>query len=232
MRQALEHGSLLIFVLVFWGAAILSITSCAIVRLPVVIGFVGGLSDSKKKAFMLTFAFVCGMALSFTLLGILLGLMGGVAAGMVKFSRYFYYLMGVAVIFAGIRLAGLADFKYLDGLIFKKISSFIPQPRQGGMIGAFLFGFIFALFEAPTCPACGPILFFLAGLTLMKGKVLYGILLFFTYALGQGLPILLVGSLAGMLKYIHPKTEKIEAAVGLVGGNILILMGLYLFLLG
>lgn len=232
IREALEQGSLLIFFLVFWGAAILSVTSCAIIRLPVVIGFVGGVSDSKKKAFLLTLCFVCGMTLSFTLLGVLLGLMGGLAAAMVKFSRYFYYIIGAAAVFIGIRLAGLADFGHLDDIVCRKISSFMPAPVQGGLMGAFLFGLIFALFEAPTCPACGPILFFIAGLTVLKGKIIYGILLFFTYALGQGLPILLLGGLTGMLKYIHPKTEKIEAAAGLVGGNVLLLMGLYLFLLG
>lgn len=227
VMQSLEQGSPLTFVIVFWAAAILSLSSCTIIRVPVVIGFIGGASDSKKKAFLLTLSFVSALVLSYTLLGVFFGLASGLAANMIKLSRYFYYIIGAFAFFIGIQMAGLVNFNFIQ-----KIVSRMPMPKQKGMMGAFLFGLLFVLFESPTCPCCGPVLFMIAGFTFAKGKFVYAILLFFTYALGQSLPILLVGTFTSIVKYIRPATHGIEKVAALVGGNMLIALALYLFLLG
>ena len=225
--KAVQQGSPWTFFVVFWAAAALSMSSCTIVRVPVVIGFVGGFSTSKKRAFLLTLSFVAALVLSYTLLGVLFALITGVGHVMMRFSRYFYYLIGVIALLLGAQMAGLVNLG-----IYKRIASIMPGPKQKGMLGAFLFGLLFVLFEAPTCPVCGPFLFVMATLTLVKEKFLYSVLLFFFYALGQSLPILLIGTFTGLLKYEHKNIERVEKVAGLVGGNILIVLALYLFLLG
>lgn len=227
ITQNLERGSWLTFLLVFWGAAILSLTSCTVVRIPVVIGYVGGLATSRKKAFLLTLSFVSALVLSYTLLGVMFGLISGIAAVMVGFSRYFYYLMGAVALFMGAQMVGLTRFNF-----FRQAMAKLRLPEQRGMAGAFLFGIIFALFESPTCPVCGPILFMIAGLTFAKGKILYAVLLFFTYALGQSLPLLLFGTFTSIIKFVHAKIEKVEGIITIAGGNILITLAVYFFLLG
>ncbi|MFA5147813.1 MAG: sulfite exporter TauE/SafE family protein, partial [Candidatus Omnitrophota bacterium] len=116
--NAVNERSLWTFAVVFWAAAILSLASCTIVRIPVVIGLIGG-ADSKKKAFMVTMSFVAALVLSYTLLGVLLGTIGTLAAKMMGMSRYFYYLAGAAVLFVGVQMAGLIRIRPLEELAAK-----------------------------------------------------------------------------------------------------------------
>ena len=225
--QALEHGGWLTFFIIFWSGAILSFSSCTIVRIPIVIGYIGGVATSKKRALFLTFSFVLALVLSYTCLGVIFGLASGLLTNMIRWSKYFYYLIGALALIIGIHMTGLADF----GLL-RVGKCRMPETKKRGLLGAFLFGIVFAIFEAPTCPCCGPILFIIAGITFSKGRILYAMLVFLTYALGQSLPILLIGSFTGIVKYISPKVEKIEGAIKVVGGNILIVLALYFFLVG
>ena len=225
--QTLQNASWLTFFIVFWSGALLSLSSCTIIRIPIVIGYIGGVSTSKKRAVLLTFSFVLALVLSYTFLGVLFGLASNLMADMIRWSRYFYYLIGTLALVIGIQMAGLVDFG-----LFRAEKCKVPEPKKRGLLAAFLFGFIFAIFEAPTCPCCGPVLFIIAGLTFTKGKVLYAVLIFLTYALGQSFPILLIGSFTSIVKYISPKVEKIEGTIRVIGGNILILLALYFFLVG
>lgn len=222
----MNQHSLWTFVVVFWAASILSLASCTIVRIPVVIGLIGGV-DSKKKAFLVTMSFVAALVLSYTLLGVLLGMIGTLAAKMMGFSRYFYYLAGTAVLFVGVQMAGLIKIRPLEVLAAKAFNI-----KHGGVMGAFIFGLIFVLFEAPTCPVCGPFLVVIAGLGLIEKDFLYAVMLFFTYALGQSLPIIMAGVFSGIVKYIHPKVEVVERVAPVIGGNILIALGILLFIMG
>jgi len=215
------------FFIVFWGGAVLSLASCTIIRVPIIIGYVSGASHSRRKAFFITLSFAMGLIVSYTCLGVLFGLVGGIMASMIKYSRAIYYILGGMALFAGIQLAGLTNWKF-----FRKDCALEYKGKKAGIIGAFLFGIVFAIFEAPICPCCGPVLFLIAGLTLAKGKMIFGILIFLTYAIGQSFPMLLIGTLTGMAKYINPYVEKFEKKIEMIGGNVLILLALYFFLVG
>lgn len=227
ITKALQNGSWLTFFMVFWGGAILSMSSCTIVRVPVVIGYIGGVATSKKKAILLTLSFVFALVLSYTFLGVLFGIIGSLMDSMIKYSQYFYYLIGSLALFIGIQMTGLIDFGLFRSEKLKAL-----EPKRAGLLGAFLFGIVFAIFEAPTCPCCGPVLFIIAGLTFAKGKILYAILIFLTYALGQSFPILLIGSFTSIVKYISPAVHRMQEAIKVIGGNILIALAVYFFLVG
>ena len=227
ITEIIKQGSPWTFVIVFWAAAVLSLASCTIVRIPVIVGLIGGVSTSKKKALLLTLSFVSALVLGYTLMGVMFSLVGAFAGHMMKLSRYFYYLAAIIVLPVGLQMAGLIRFRFFEGVVSRAF-----QIRHGGMIGAFLFGLVFVLFEAPTCPVCGPFLLVIASLGILKQNLVYCILLFFTYALGQAFPIILVGVFSGIVKYIHPKIEAVEKIASIIGGNILILLGIFLFILG
>ena len=227
ITEIIKKGSPWTFVVVFWAAAVLSLASCTIVRIPVIVGLIGGASTSKKKAFLLTLSFVSALVLSYTLMGVMFSLVGTLAGHMMKLSRYFYYLTAIIVLPVGLQMAGLIRFRFFEDAISR-----VFQIRHGGMLGAFLFGLVFVLFEAPTCPVCGPFLLVIASLGILKKSLIYCILLFFTYALGQSFPIILVGVFSGIVKYIHPKVEAVEKVASIIGGNILILLAIFLVILG
>lgn len=225
--ETLQSGSWLTFFIIFWCGALLSFSSCTIVRVPIVIGYIGGIATSKKRAIVLTLSFVSALVLSYTLLGVLFGFISGLMGNMIRWGRYFYYVIGTLALFIGLNMAELIDFKFLR---LEKIKAI--EPKKAGLLGAFLFGVVFVIFEAPTCPCCGPVLFIIAGITFAKGNIVYAILIFLTYALGQSFPIFLIGSFTSVVKYISPKVEKIEDMIKIIGGNILIALALYFFFVG
>jgi len=223
----IKQGSPWTLFIVFWAAAVLSLASCTIVRIPALIGLIGGASDSKKKAFLLTLSFVAALVLSYTLMGVSFALISGLAPRMMRLSRFFYYLTAIIVLPIGLQMAGLVKFKFFEDLFSR-----VFQLRYSGMLGAFLFGLVFVLFEAPTCPVCGPFLLVIASLGIIKKNFFYCVLLFFVYALGQAFPIILFGVFSGIIKYIHPKVEMVERVASIIGGNIFILLAIFLFILG
>ncbi len=227
ITAVIKKGSPWTLFIVFWAAAVLSLVSCTIVRIPAIIGLIGGASTSKKKAFLLTLSFVSALVLSYTLMGVAFALIGGLAGRMMRLSQFFYYLVAVIVLPVGLQMAGLIRFRFLEDA-FSRVFQF----RYGGMLGAFLFGLVFVLFEAPTCPVCGPFLLVIASLGIIKKNFLYCVLLFFTYARGQSFPIILFGVFSGIIKYLHPKVEAVEKVASIIGGNILILLAIFLFILG
>ncbi len=225
--NAINSHSFSTFIVVFWAAAVLSLVSCTVIRIPVIVGLIGGATDSKKKAFLLTLSFVSALVLSYTILGILLGYMESFAAKMIGVSRYIYYFAGIAIMAVGLRMSGLIKAGFLEAAAARAFDI-----RQKGIAGAFIFGLMFVLFEAPTCPVCGPFLIIIVGLGIVKSNFWYAVALFFTYALGQSLPILLVGVFSGIVKYLHPKVEAVERVAPVIGGNILIAVGILLLVLG
>lgn len=222
ITETLQNTSWLTFFIVFWIGATLSFSSCTVARIPIVVGYIGGLATSKKRAFILTLSFVSAMILSYTTLGILFGLASGMMGHMIRWSKYFYYLIGGFALLIGIQTAGLVNFKLPH---FHRIETL--KRKRVGILGAFLFGIIFTVFEAPTCPCCGPVLFIIASLIFIKGNILYAILIFFAYALGQSFPILLIGSFTSIVKYINPRIHEIEPWIKFLGGTILITLGIY-----
>jgi len=80
----------------------------------------------------------------------------------------------------------------------------------------------------PACPCCGAVLLLIASLIAIKGSLLYSGVVFFSFALGQSLPILIIGFSSGLLKRLLPKTQNLEGIISFGVGNILIVSGIFL----
>ncbi|MDO8886605.1 cytochrome c biogenesis protein CcdA [Candidatus Oleimmundimicrobium sp.] len=217
----LQNTSWFTYVAVFLSGAILSLGSCTIVRIPVIIGYVGGVAPSSKRAFSATLFFVLGLVVTYSLLGVLLGSIGSLLTDLLVWSTYLYFAVGVFAILIGLHLLDLIHFKFPF-----KISerSFV---KRSDLFGAFILGVSFTFFEAPVCPCCGPVMLLIAGYTVAKGKMIFGLTLFFTYALGQSIPLLVLGGFTGLLKSIEKRTHRFEEYVKITGGILLFLIGLY-----
>lgn len=222
--QTLKEGSLFAFLFVFLGAALLSFSSCTLIRIPIVLGYIGGISSSKKTSFNILLGFVMGLVITYTSLGILLGLGAHFLYTSVRLTTYFYFACGLLLLVIGLALLGFLPFLNLSRIRckikqkeFKKVNFFT----------ALILGIIFAFFEAPVCPCCGPMLLVIASLVFVKGKISYAILIFFIYALGQSLPIFLIGLSGGVLKFALPHLETLEAYVQAISGTLLFCVGIY-----
>ena len=126
----------------------------------------------------------------------------------------------------------------LGGLFFAGLISFGGSginaycERAGKSVktlpSAFIFGVLFAFLEMPACPCCGAVLLLIASLIAIKGSLLYSGIVFFSFALGQSLPILVIGFSTSLLKNLLPKTQHLEGIISFCVGNILIVSGIFL----
>lgn len=224
IQKLLKEAPYLGILLIFLAGIIGGLGTCGLARLPVIFGFVAGTADSRKKARLTALFFISGFILSYTLLGASLGYLGRTAWQLMKINQYIFMTLGLVLLLAGLFISGLIPFKFhffhhhLAGK-FKNL----------GYLGAFLFGSVFVFFEMPTCPCCGPILLFLAGIA-VTSKVPWAILIFLTLALGQSIPLILIGSSTSFINFLSPKVAQYKEQIKLISGNILIIMALYFLL--
>ena len=225
IQNILLRGSLLeVLIAVAFAGAVASLSSCTLARLPVLLGLVSSSSQTKHRGFFLSIAFSFGLIISYTFIGILFGAIAHIASKLVAISEYLYLVLGVLMILSGLFFAGLipALAEGLNTQCEKAVKSVKSLPS------AFIFGMLFAFLEMPACPCCGAVLLLIASLIAIKGSLLYSGVVFFSFALGQSLPILLIGFSTSILKHLLPKTQHLEGIISFFVGNILIVSGIFL----
>jgi len=186
-----------------------------------VIGYVGGYSEGdRRKAFLYSLTFILGLSITFTILGAIASLLGGLF-GII--SRTWYFIVGGIAIAIGLNLIGLFEWNLPVPVHL--------QPKQRGILGAFLLGIFFGIVSSPCAtPVLALILTFVAS----KGEVAYGTSLLFVYALGHCALIFLAGTATGFVEnFVKSKGISNMTAWGKrIGGSIVVFVGIYLFYLG
>jgi cytochrome c-type biogenesis protein len=189
--------------------------------IPLVIGYVGGYSEGdRRKAILYSLTFILGLSLTFTILGAIASLVGGLFG---VISRAWYFIVGGIAVVIGLHLIGLFSWNFSVPVHL--------QPKQKGILGAFLLGIFFGIVSSPCAtPVLALILTFVAS----KGEVAYGTSLLFVYALGHCALIFLAGTATGFAEsFIKSKgISNITTWGKRVGGVIVVLVGIYLFYLG
>ncbi|MAF34621.1 hypothetical protein CMO91_02130 [Candidatus Woesearchaeota archaeon] len=201
----------------FFGGVISFINPCT---LPVLAAFFG---YNTKKVMRNTLLFVLGLTLVFSLFGTGAAIVGG---AMKANQGMFTKIVGLALI-------GLGVFE-LSGRGFTGYKIKVKNQKAG--LGSFVFGMAFAVGWS----ACvGPIL---AGLLLLAATstIINGTLLLFAYALGLGLPFLLIAPHFEKVKQtkIWSSFKGRQVSVGthklhttsIIAGILLIAIGILVFL--
>ena len=84
-----QSNPLLAFAAVFLGGLTTAANPCVLATIPLVIGYVGGFaSESKAKAFVYSLAFTLGLATTFTALGLIASLIGGLFGDVGDYWKY------------------------------------------------------------------------------------------------------------------------------------------------
>ena len=139
-----QNGSLpILFALSFLGGLVASISPCSLAMLPIIIGYVGGYSKEKpSKTLLQMIAFVIGMAIVFSIIGIICAVTGKV---FISFAGgYFGIFIAGIILVMGLKLTGVLDFE-LPVLIKE-----IPQGNsQSLFLYPMLLGAVFALAGTP-----------------------------------------------------------------------------------
>jgi cytochrome c biogenesis protein CcdA len=213
----LQHSPWLAIVAVFLGGVTTALNPCVLAMIPLLMGVVAGNKETTtlKRSLVFSLLFVLGLAITFTVLGLISALMGRMFGNVGQFWKY--VVAGVCLIM-GLHLLGVLKLN-------------IPVPtgirvKKQGYIGAFLLGLLFGVVSTP-CAV--PILAVLLAFVAEKGNVLYGGFLLFVYALGHSALVLIAGTSVGAAKGLL-ESKGLRKAHGLlqkIAGILIIGIGIY-----
>ncbi|MDO6526656.1 protein-disulfide reductase DsbD [Motilimonas sp. 1_MG-2023] len=194
LADILSEQSLLISLGLFFLLGIgLAFTPCVFPMYPILSGIiVGQQSLSTKRSFLLSFTYVQGMALTYTLLGLVVAMAG------LKYQAALQHpviLISLAVLFTVLSLSMFGLFNLqLPSFISERLNKVSNQQQGGSVKGVFLMGLISGLVCSPctTAPLSGALLYVAGtGDLVLGGAVLYAL------SLGMGLPLLVLGTSGG-----------------------------------
>ena len=215
-----SHGLLIGLLLVFLGGLALNLTPCVYPLIPITIGYFGGQSEgSTKKLFLMGLLFVIGLALTYSVIGVVTALSGAVFGSLLQNT---YVILSIVLIFLILSLSmfGVYEFKLPDALVAK------AGGAKGGYFGAFFMGLTMGIVAAP---CIGPFVLGLVTYVAAKGDPFFGFLMFFVLAIGLGLPYLFLAIFSGKIKNL-PRAGEWMDGVKHVFGFLLIGMALYFLL--
>ena len=180
----------------FVGGLLLSFTPCVFPMYPILTGIIVGQGDklSTKKAFTLSFFYVQGMAVTYTLLGIVVAIAGA------QFQAMFQHpivLVALSVLFIFLALSMFGVFNLaLPSSWQNKLNNVSSSQKGGSYIGVLVMGAISGLVASPctTAPLTGALLYIS-----QSGDILLGASALYALSLGMGLPLLILGSSGGKL---------------------------------
>ncbi len=210
---------------VFFAGLLLNTTPCVYPIIPITIGFFVNQSAAQEgkpkisRTFFMASMYVLGMALTYSLLGVVAAKSGGLFGAALQNPIVLIVLAGTMVALS-LSMFGAYEFKLPDAVNRMATSS---TQSTSGMLGAFVMGLTMGIVAAP---CIGP---FVLGLLVhvgTKGSAAYGFMLFFVLALGLGLPYLVLGTFSGALKTL-PRSGLWMVTVRKVFGLVLIGMALY-----
>ena len=192
----------------------IAFTPCVLPMYPLISGIVLGGKQrlSTGRALLLTFIYVQGMALTYTALGLV------VAAAGLQFQaalQHPYVLIGLAVVFTLLALSMFGLFTLQLPSALQTRLTLLSNRQQGGSPGSvFAMGAIAGLICSPcTTAPLSAILLYIA----QSGNMWLGGGTLYLYALGMGLPLMLITVFGNrLLPKSGPWMEHVKTAFGFV----------------
>ena len=217
-------------ILVAFLAGIVSFASpCCLPMVPVYVGYMvttepDGSISRRRAAFFQSLAFVVGFSVVFIMLWASVGLIGYFFRDYIVLFRQ---LGGAVLIFMGLHVAGVINISalYRDvripirpaGLSSGEELAKPPSYGRSALLGV--------VFAAGWTPCIGPILGGIIGLASVSSSVGEGTILLVAYAIGLGIPFILVAigatAVSSRLRWIRDH----DRAVSFVTGTMLVLVG-------
>jgi thiol:disulfide interchange protein DsbD len=201
---------------VFLAGLALNLTPCVFPLIPITVGFfTRQTKDREGSAFPLALAYVLGIAVTYSVLGVLAALSGAIFGSALQSP----WVVGLIVVV----LLSLATSMF--GLWELRVPAWAQRASGGrtGIFGALIMGLVMGFVAAP---CIGPFVVGLLTYVGQKGDPFLGFLLFFTLAIGLGVPYLILGTFTGAVNRL-PASGMWMIGVRRVFGVILIAMAAY-----
>jgi thiol:disulfide interchange protein DsbD len=166
----------------------LAFTPCVLPMYPILTSIVLGRGQlSQQRALILSFIYVQGMALTYTVLGLV------VASAGLQFQaamQHPYVLIGLSTLFVLLALSMFGVYTLqLPSKVQTWLSSLSNKQQSGNSVGVFAMGAISGLVCSPctTAPLSGALLY-----VAQSGDLFTGAIALYALAMGMGIPLILV----------------------------------------
>jgi len=191
-----ESAFFVIFLFLILGL-LLALTPCIFPMIPILSSIIisqqtDGEKPSASKGFFISLVYVLSMAVTYTVVGVISGLLG---ADIQAALQNPWVLTGFAVMFFALAISLFGYFEMqLPAKWQSKINSVSDNAQGSGLIGTAIMGFLSAFIIGPCVapPLAGAVIFIS-----QTGDALLGGVALFAMSMGMGLPLLLVGAGAG-----------------------------------
>ncbi|PUB11291.1 cytochrome c biogenesis CcdA family protein [Yoonia sediminilitoris] len=207
-------------------AGLLSFLSpCVLPIVPPYLAYMGGVSVSdmdetgaaRRRVLLAAAFFVLGLSTIFLMLGFAASALGRY---FLQAQDWFVTIAGIVVMIFGAHFIGIYRIGFLD-----REARVDTGDRGGSAFGAYVLGLAFAF---GWTPCLGPILGTILGLAASEGDVARGTILLAVYALGLGIPFLIVAAffprLKGLMGWMKRHMDRIERTSGLLLWTVGLLM--------
>lgn len=212
-----ERGMFVAFLVVFlWGLA-LNLTPCVYPLIPITVGYFGGQAGgSTRRTLILASTYVLGMAVMYSTLGLVAALTGSILGTALQ-NPFVVGIVALVLVLLALSMFGVYEFR-----VPARLGAVAGTAKQG-FLGAFLMGLTVGIVAAP---CIGP--FVLALLTFVgeSGSPALGFSLFFTLAIGLGLPLLFLAVVSGNITRL-PRSGEWMDWVKKLFGVILVAMAVF-----
>ncbi len=219
-------ASLLPAIAIALAAGLLSFLSpCVLPIVPPYLAYMGGVSVSdlsgargaRRKTLLAAGFFVLGLSTIFLLLGIAVSALG---RALLQYQDWFVVIAGAVIMLFGLHFLHIFRIGFLD-----REARMEAGDRGGSALGAYVLGLAFAF---GWTPCLGPILGAILGLAASEADMARGTALLAFYALGLGIPFLLVAAffprLTGAMAWMKARMGVIERSSGLLLWTVGLLM--------
>jgi thioredoxin:protein disulfide reductase len=212
--KLLRHGGFWLIVGSFFGfGLLLCLTPCVFPMVPILSGIIvnHGHAVTHARAFVLSLAYVLGMAITYAAIGVAAGFSGTLLSNALQNA---WGLGGFALVFVVLSLSMFGFYELqLPSALQSRLSE--KANRQGGSFGAIaIMGSLSALIVSPcvAAPLAGALLY----IAQTKDAALGGAALF-SMGLGMGAPLLVVGVFSrSLLPKAGPWMEAVKKFFGVI----------------
>ena len=197
IAKLFKDGSFWLIISFFFGAGLLlALTPCVFPMIPILSGIIVGRGHdiTKMHAFMLSLAYVLGMAITYAAAGVVAGFSGSMISNALQTP---WVLGSFSAVFVVLSLSMFGFYELqLPNALQSKLTNTSNKLHGGHLSGVFAMGALSAIIMGPcvAAPLAGALLYI--GQT--NDAVLGGVALF-ALAMGMGAPLLLIGTSAGVL---------------------------------
>lgn len=223
LAGALERGGLWWFLMLFLGGLALNLTPCVFPMIGVTVSVFGARRRERTvKVLAHAIAYVLGIAVTYSVLGVVAALTGGLFGAALQSV---WVSVGLGVLFVVLSLS-------MFGFYEMQPPAWVLQ-RLGGadatsLVGILLSGLAVGIIAAP---CVGPFVVAVLAVLAQRGDALFGFQTMFVMSLGLGLPYLFLALFSNLIQSL-PRSGDWMLWVKKVFGILLAGIGLYYVLVG